>query len=76
MHLIGDLSVIDDLLIVNEGSQHSDLPHPGGAGFVSLPEQFKDVTKLVEKFGGPTMSRGDDGAFREVPSGIYQMVRE
>ena len=76
MHLIGDLSVIDDLLIVNEGSQHSDLPHPGGAGFVSLPEQFKDVTKLVEKFGGPTMSRGDDGAFREVPSGIYQMVCE
>ena len=75
-HLVGDLSVIDDLLIINEGSEHPDFPRPGGAGVIQLPEPWQDIAKLVEEFDGTTVLRGDDGAFRDVKSGIYRMKRE
>lgn len=75
-HVVGDLSIIDDLLIVNEGSEHADFPHPGGPGFVRLPEQWRDVTRLVEEFDGTTVERAADGAFHDVKSGIYRMKCE
>jgi len=75
-HLVGDLSIIDDLLFVNEGSGHPDFPYPDGEGVVRLPEPWQDIVKLVEEFDGTTVLRGDDGAFRDVKSGIYRMKRE
>ena len=66
-HLPGDLSVIDDLLIVSV---------PEGETLtrdIRLPEPWDGVKKLVEETDGTTVKKGRDGLFAAVAPGIYRM---
>jgi hypothetical protein len=40
-----------------------------------LPAPWDNVVKLTERFDGRVIARDADGAFRQVGSGIYDMVR-
>ena len=73
-HLVGDLSIIDDLLIMPVQHPEPDKPFFRATDTFALPAPWDKVTNLVEKFGGPTIDRGTDGNFHDVDGGIYQMI--
>jgi hypothetical protein len=66
-HLPGDLSILDDLLIVSvpDGDKLTRDLH--------LPEPWDAVKLLVEETDGSRVRRARDGSFRDVPPGIYRM---
>ena len=66
-HLPGDLSILDDLLIVSvpEGEKL--------ARDLRLPEPWAGVKLLVEETDATKLRRARDGSFRSVPPGIYRM---
>ena len=75
-HLVGDLSVRDDLLFV-------PVQHPEGTPFArtpgtfTLPAPYDKTVKLVDKFDKKkSFSRLKGGGFKGVPGGIYHMKRK
>ncbi|MBA3937765.1 MAG: hypothetical protein H0X38_09900 [Planctomycetes bacterium] len=68
IHLVGDLSVIDDLLIVSCPEHGNDTP-------VRLPAPYDVTARLVDTLGGGTVERATDSGFGRMKPGIYRMER-
>jgi hypothetical protein len=66
-HLVGDLSILDDLLIVSvpEGEKL--------ARDLRLPEPWDKVRRLTEETDGTVRRRARSGTFKAVLPGIYRM---
>jgi len=75
-HLVGDLSVIDDLLFVPfQHEQAPGTPFYRPTGTFKLPPPYDGVTSLKEHVEGQlTIRRGRNGTFNNVPAGIYRMI--
>ncbi len=67
-HLIGDLSILDDLLFVPVPEHHT-----AKISF-TLPDQWNKIRLLTEKFTHAKHERTPAGAFQEIPAGIYVMT--
>jgi hypothetical protein len=75
-HLPGDVSILDDLLFVAQpGHPPPHTERPADRRELRLPAPWDNVVKLTERFDGRVIARDADGAFRQVGSGIYDMVR-
>lgn len=68
-HLPGDLSVMDDLLVVSV-PEGQDVTRT-----LRLPKPWADVTLLVEETDATRLRRGRDGSFKGVSPGFYRMQR-
>jgi len=73
-HLVGDLSIIDDLLFF---PHQSDTP-PNTAFFpsrnnITLPPPWDGVTSLRGKFHDQVIEKNSDGVFTGLTPGIYTM---
>ena len=66
--LPGDLSVIENLLIVPV----SDSGNPATRQ-VHLPEPWSKTTRLIDVLQGGTIEATSPGVFAEVPPGAYRM---
>ena len=74
-HLVGDLSIQDDLLFLAvTHSSPPNTPFHRAPDVFALPAPWEKVTRLVEKFDATTIDRGEDGKFHGVSPGIYQMI--
>lgn len=62
-HLPGDLSIMDDLLIVPVGPPRE----------LRLPEPWAGTAALIDEVGGARFEKDSDGVFRGVGRGIYRM---
>ena len=65
-HLPGDLSILEDLLVVPavEGHLYSEL---------RLPQEWAGIRFLTEETDGTQIAASEPGVFRHVPTGIYRM---
>lgn len=73
-HLVGDLSILDDLLFVPV--QGEPPPHTlpcAATGIILLPGEWDTVKTLTEVIDGTTFTRAADGMFHGVTAGIYRM---
>jgi hypothetical protein len=68
-HLPGDLSVLeaDRLLVVPSLADPERYPE------IRLPKPWDTVAALAEQTDGSRIERDADGAFHDVPAGIYRM---
>ena len=66
-HLPGDLSILDDLLIV-------PVPEDAEATAFTLPPPWHEVGALASQTDEGRVERSASGAFDRVPPGIYRMI--
>ncbi|HUX00984.1 MAG: hypothetical protein WBD63_02535 [Phycisphaerae bacterium] len=66
-HIPGDLSVMDNLLVVSE----PDPPQPPQD--VRLPEPWTNVVRLVDEISGGSVAADKNGTFQSVRPGVYRM---
>ena len=75
-HLTGDLSILDNLPFFPKQSHTPPNTEffPARDCF-TLPAPWDDVVRLRGKFNGSVIEKGDDGCFRKVVAGVYEMER-
>lgn len=68
-HVPGDVSVLAEagLVVVPDTDQKGVCPR------FRLPAPWQEATVLVEEMDGSRIAAGPDGAFRDVPTGIYRI---
>jgi len=73
-HVVGDLSVLDDLLFVPVANPPGDARFARPPGTFALPAPWEKVRTLTDVLEGTRFERAGDGSFRDVPPGVYRMA--